>query len=94
MPSLDEVSRAIGALQAQTKALTDAQEKHGAETTAMRKDVADMKTSLALIETNVKSFAPAAKKIQKWEQRAIGVSLVGGLLGGTALAYIRGKLGL
>ena len=88
------MSRAIGALQAQTDLLLETQRAHNHETRAIRDDLQSVKTDIAVIRKDVADFAPAARKVRKWEQRAVGMSLFGGVSGAVLIAYIRGKLGL
>lgn len=94
MSSFDEISRAIGALEAQNALILDAQRVHSTEATRIRDEIRSLGADLKVVKADVAAFKPAAKKVERWEQRAVGVGLFSGLVGGGVLAYIRGKLGL
>lgn len=91
MPSLDDISAAIGALRAQTDHLMRAQEKHSEETTEIRREMQTVSADLRVVKADVAAFKPAAKKVEKWEQRAVGMSLLSGFLGSGALAWLKSK---
>jgi hypothetical protein len=82
MSSLDEISKAIGVLEERTRGIP-----------ALTGEIAVIKSDLSMVKQDVSDFKPAARKIAKWEQRAIGVSLVSGFVGSWLLAHIRGWLG-
>lgn len=75
-------------------ALASAQTVHSAETTKMQATLNDLRVDMRDVKRDVGEFKPIAKKIQKWEQRAIGVSVFGGFGGAAVVAYVRGKLGI
>ena len=93
MSSLNEISRAIGALQERTDHLIKQTEHHATETAVIKGELHTIKADMAIVKKDVSDFKPAAKKIAKWEQRAIGVSVVSGFVGSWILAHIRGWLG-
>ena len=93
MSSLDEISRAIGALEAQNAMILRSQERHNAETDAIRTDLQTLSTDMQVVKKGVKDFEPVAKKVRQWEQRAVGMSLLGGLVGSWVLAQFRGWFG-
>lgn len=93
MASLDEVSLAIGALQAQNAQLLKHAEDHERVTATLTRKVAEVSTKVDGLKTDMATVMPVVKEVQNWKQRAIGLSLVGGLVGGGLLAQIKGWFG-
>lgn len=93
MDRLDQIFRALGRLEAQNEEIVRKQEEHNEETRALREDVSAVKLSISSMQTELKEAMPVVNRVQKWEQRVIGVSLVGGLLGGGLFAKIYGWFG-
>lgn len=91
MSSLDEISAAIGELRAQTTVLLRLQERHSDETADIRLELQTVSTDLKIVKQDVATFKPAAKKVEKWEQRAVGMSVLGGLFGSGVLAWLKSK---
>lgn len=93
MSSLDEISRSIGVLQAQVAALATQQTAHVGEAARIRDQVTEMTVCMRQIQVDVAEFKPAARKIQKWEQRGIGIGLFGGLIGSWIAFHFKGWFG-
>lgn len=85
--------RAIGALEAQNAVLLRRSADHDEETKLIREGISELKVSVAGVRADLATAMPVVRRVQKWEQRAIGISLVGGLLGGGLLAQIKGWFG-
>jgi chromosome segregation ATPase len=90
MDRLDQIFHAIGRLEAQTEEIGRKQDEHSVETKAVREDLGELKASLTQVKAEVATAMPVVKRVQKWEQRVLGISLVGGLFGGGLLAQIKG----
>lgn len=90
MSSIDQVSAALGGLTNQSAALLRKAEENDRDMKEIKADIAALKTSVATLKTDVASFAPVARKVQVWEQRAIGMSLLSGTFGGGAFAWFKG----
>lgn len=65
MASLDEISQAIGSLQANVTFLT-----------VQVAPIADLKADVSDIKDDMAAMRPVVKKVERWEQRIIGISAV------------------
>ena len=92
MASLDEVSLAIGELKSLTAQLVKQTDAHEKETKRIGDDLKTLSADMKVVKSDVSAMKPVVRKVQNWEQRAIGVSLIGGLFGGGVLASIKGWL--
>ncbi len=90
MSSIDQVSAAIGGLTNQSATLLRKAEENDRDMKDIKAKLEALKSSVASVEIDVAAFKPIATKVQTWEQRAIGMSLVGGLFGGGALSWFKG----
>lgn len=92
MRELDEISLAIGALQSTSAQLLKLAEDHERETATLRREVQGVSTKVDGLKKDMATVMPVVRRVQNWHQRAIGISLVGGLLGGW-FAQIKGWFG-
>lgn len=91
MASIDEVSFAIGELRGQSATLIRASREHAVETKMIRLQLQDVLDELKSVKSDVTEMKPVVGRVKKWEQRAIGLSLLGGLSGiGGLIAWFRG----
>jgi len=92
LSSIDEVSHAIGALEASVANLTRLVGTNNALTEAVRDDVARLKTDVAAIKHDVGSMQPIVRKVEKWEQRVAGVAAAVAGLTTFGAPYLADKL--
>lgn len=81
---MDDVSRAIGALEASVKAVAANQVAIQESVKTVEDDISAVKVDTAFIKLALSEIGPAAKKINNWEQRMVGMGLLMAFLGGTA----------
>lgn len=97
MSTIDEVSRAIGALQASVTHLSSLVATNNEVTEAVREDVAKLKTDVATIKADVGLMKPVVRKVEKFEQRVLGVSAFVAAVTSTAIPFAltwwKGKTG-
>lgn len=91
--NLSDLYSRLGAMEAQNVILLSKAGDHDAETKAIQAGISDLKSSIEGIKSDLATAMPVIRRVQKWEQRAIGISLVGGLFGGGLLAQIKGWWG-
>lgn len=71
---IDEISRAIGSLEAQLGNLTDMLTKHVATSEATRRTMHKLEEDVRTMKEDVAEMRPVIKKVERWEQRALGIS--------------------
>lgn len=76
MSTLDEVSLSIGALRAQVTSLADLVSKNTDVTDATRVHVGQLQVDVAEIQKDIGLMRPSVVKIERWEQRALGIAAV------------------
>lgn len=81
---MDDISRAIGSLEASVKAVAASQDTLQKHVKTMEDDISTVKVDTAFIKLSLSELGPAARKINNWEQRMIGVGLVVASGGGVA----------
>ncbi len=91
--NLGDIFREVGALKERTDILLKRAEDHEEETKAVRAGIASLSTAVLQMQSNLDTAMPVVKRVQAWEQRAIGISLIGGLFGGAVLTQIKGWFG-
>ena len=91
---LGMIYRAIGALESQGRELLRRANEHDAETKVLNRNVICLTHSVADLEKEVTTTVmPVVRDVQNWKQRAIALSLVGGMFGTWLLAQVKGWFG-
>lgn len=85
---MDDVSRAIGALEASVKAVVKNQVEIQAAVKAVENDISSVKVDTAFIKLSLSQIGPAAKKLNNWEQRMIGIGLLVASSGGIVTLFL------
>lgn len=81
---MDDVSRAIGALESSVKAIKEGQVEVTGSVRSMEDDISVVKQDVAVIKVMMQDIAPSAKKINNWEQRMLGIGMLVASGGGIA----------
>ena len=81
---MDDVSRAIGSLESSVKTIGEDQKAVQLSVKTVENDVTTIKQDLVHIKKVLDEIAPAARKINNWEQRMLGMGTIVALGGGVA----------
>jgi prophage DNA circulation protein len=81
---MDDVSRAIGALEASVRDIKEGQATVTATVKEVEKHIHTVKSDVVIIKTALAEIGPAAKKINNWEQRMLGIGGIMAFAGGFA----------
>lgn len=81
---MDDVSRAIGSLEASVQSIKEGQVDVTTSVKAVEDHIHTLKQDVAIIKTTLQEIGPAAKKINNWEQRMLGIGGLMAFAGGFA----------